>query len=159
MYALIDYLGNQILLKEGETVKIPFLDKKVGTKITFDNVLLFDDGKNKKIGSPYLKSLSFTGKIESHGKEKKVIVFKKKRRKGYQKKNGHSQKFTCVNIEKLSAKTTTEKAKSVVIKAKPATAKAKSVATKTKAVTTKAKSVATKAKSAVKKSSTKKTKK
>ena len=80
MYALVDYIGNQILLKEGETVKIPFLDKKVGTKIIFDNVLLFDDGKNKKIGSPYLKSISFSGKIESHGKENKIIVFKKKRR-------------------------------------------------------------------------------
>ena len=156
MYALVDYIGNQILLKEGETVKIPFLDKKVGTKITFENVLLFDDGKNKKIGSPYLKSLSFIGKIESHGKEKKVIVFKKKRRKGYQKKNGHSQKFTCVNIEKLSAKTITEKSKSVVTKAKSPTSKAKSVVATTKV---KAKPVATKEKSAAKKTSTKKTKK
>ena len=109
MYALVDYIGNQILLKEGKTVKIPFLDKKIGTKIVFDNVLLFDDGKNKKIGTPYLKALSFNGKIESHGKEKKVIVFKKKRRKGYQKKNGHSQKFTCVSIGKLSTKTKTTK--------------------------------------------------
>jgi len=106
MYALVDYIGNQILLKEGKTVKIPFLDKKIGTKIIFNNVLFFDDGKNKKIGSPYLSSLSFTGKIESHGKEKKVVVFKKKRRKGYQKKNGHSQKFTCVSIGKLGTKVT-----------------------------------------------------
>ena len=106
MYALVDYIGNQILLKEDKTVKIPFLDKKIGTKIVFDNVLFFDDGKNKKIGSPYLSSLSFTGKIESHGKEKKVVVFKKKRRKGYQKKNGHSQKFTCISIGKLSTKVT-----------------------------------------------------
>ena len=138
MYALVDYIGNQILIKEGETVKIPFLDEKVGTKITFEKVLLFDDGKNKKIGSPYLKSLSFTGKIESHGKEKKIIVFKKKRRKGYQKKNGHTQKFTCVNIQKFS----------------------KTGATKAKAATTKTKATATKSKPVAKtKSSTKKTKK
>ena len=102
MYALVDYIGTQILIKEGDKVKIPFLDQKVGTKVVFDNVVLFDDGKNKKIGSPYLKSLSFSGKIESHGKEKKVIVFKKKRRKGHQKKNGHQQQFTYVTIDKFS---------------------------------------------------------
>ena len=116
MYALVDYIGNQILLKEGETVKIPFLDKKVGTKIIFDNVLLFDDGKNKKIGSPYLKSISFSGKIESHGKENKIIVFKKKRRKGYQKKNGHTQKFTSVIIGKLTAKSATKPKSSTATK-------------------------------------------
>tara|TARA_Y100000758_G_scaffold107963_1_gene75576 strand:- start:227 stop:625 length:399 start_codon:yes stop_codon:yes gene_type:complete len=102
MYALVDYIGNQILIKEGEKVKIPFLDKKVGSKVSFDNILFFDDGKNKKIGSPYIKSLSFSGKIDSHDKEKKVIVFKKKRRKGHQKKNGHTQKFTLVTIDKFS---------------------------------------------------------
>ena len=102
MYALVDYIGNQILIREGEKVKIPFLDKKVGSKVSFDNILFFDDGKNKKIGSPYIKSLSFSGKIDSHDKEKKVIVFKKKRRKGYQKKNGHVQKFTLVTIDKFS---------------------------------------------------------
>ena len=106
MYALIDLSGVQIKIEEGKNIKIPFQNKKIGSKIKLNNVLFFDDGKNKKIGSPYLSSLSFTGKIESHGKEKKVIVFKKKRRKGYQKKNGHSQKFTCVSIGKLGTKVT-----------------------------------------------------
>ena len=102
MYALIDYIGTQILIKEGDKVKIPFLDQKVGSKIVFENVLLFDDGKKKTIGNPYVKSLSFSGKIESHGKEKKVVVFKKKRRKGHQKKNGHQQQFTYITIDKFS---------------------------------------------------------
>ena len=109
MYALIDYIGSQILIKEGDKIKIPFLDQKVGSKIVFKNVLFFDDGKKKKIGNPYLKSLSFSGKIESHGKEKKIIVFKKKRRKGHQKKNGHQQQFTCVTIDKFSQSKTTKK--------------------------------------------------
>jgi large subunit ribosomal protein L21 len=109
MYALIDYIGSQILIKEGDKIKIPFLDQKVGSKIVFKNVLFFDDGKKKKIGNPYLKSLSFSGKIESHGKEKKIIVFKKKRRKGHQKKNGHQQQFTCVTIDKFSKSKTTKK--------------------------------------------------
>ena len=109
MYALIDYIGSQILIKEGDKIKIPFLDQKVGSKIVFKNVLFFDDGKKKKIGNPYLKSLSFSGKIESHGKEKKIIVFKKKRRKGHQKKNGHQQQFTYVTIDKFSKSKTTKK--------------------------------------------------
>ena len=109
MYALIDYIGSQILIKEGGKIKIPFLDQKVGSKVVFKNVLFFDDGKNKKIGTPYLESLSFSGKIESHGKEKKIIVFKKKRRKGHQKKNGHQQQFTYVTIDKFSKSKTTKK--------------------------------------------------
>ena len=112
MYALVDYIGTQILIKEGERIKIPFLDQKVGSKVTFGNVLFFDNDKEKKIGNPYLKSISFSGKIESHGKENKIIIFKKKRRKGYQKKNGHIQKFTYVTIDKfLTKKSTTTKTK------------------------------------------------
>ena len=109
MYALIDYIGSQILIKEGDKIKVPFLDQKVGSKVVFKNVLFFDDGKKKKIGTPYLESLSFSGKIESHGKEKKIIVFKKKRRKGHQKKNGHQQQFTYVTIDKFSKSKTTKK--------------------------------------------------
>ena len=110
MYALIDYIGTQILIKEGDKVKIPLLDQKIGSKVIFDNVLFFDDGKNKKIGNPYLKSLSFSGKIDSHGKENKILVFKKKRRKGHQKKNGHQQQFTYVTIDKFSKSKTVKKA-------------------------------------------------
>ena len=109
MYALIDYIGSQILIKEGDKIKIPFLDQKIGSKIVFKNVLFFDDGKKKKVGTPYLESLSFSGKVESHGKEKKIIVFKKKRRKGHQKKNGHQQQFTYVTIDKFSKSKTTKK--------------------------------------------------
>ena len=115
MYAVVDYIGNQILIKEGKKVKIPFLDKKIGTKVVFENVLFFDDGKGKKIGNPYLNSLKFTAKVESHGKEKKVIVFKKKRRKGHQKKNGHQQKFTYLTVDKFSSKKTV-KSKSTTTK-------------------------------------------
>ena len=120
MYALVDYIGNQILIKEGEKVKIPFLDQKIGSKVSFDNVLFFDDGKNKKVGSPYLKATSFSGKIDSHGKEKKIIVFKKKRRKGYQKKNGHIQQFTYVVINKFSNKASAKPKKTSTTKTKVA---------------------------------------
>ena len=109
MYALVDYSGNQILIKEGEKTRIPFTDKKVGTKIVFDNVLFIDDGKNKKVGQPYINSFSINAKIVSHEKDKKIIVFKKKRRKGYQKKNGHRQNYTLIQVDSISAKTAAKK--------------------------------------------------
>tara|TARA_Y100000994_G_scaffold211175_1_gene185376 strand:+ start:318 stop:746 length:429 start_codon:yes stop_codon:yes gene_type:complete len=133
MYALIDYIGNQILIKEGEKIKIPFLDQKVGSKVVFENVLFFDDGKNKRVGNPYLKSLSFSGKIDSHGKEKKIIIFKKKRRKGHQKKNGHQQQFTYVTVDKFSK---TKKVATKATKEAKTTAKKKAVKPTKKATKT-----------------------
>ena len=109
MYALVDYSGNQILIKEGEKTRIPFTDKKVGTKIIFDNVLFIDDGKDKKVGKPYINSFSINAKIVSQEKDKKIIVFKKKRRKGYQKKNGHRQNYTLIQVDSISAKTASKK--------------------------------------------------
>ena len=109
MYALVDYSGNQILIKEGEKTRIPFTDKKVGTKIVFDNVLFIDDGKDKKVGKPYINSFSINAKIVSQEKDKKIIVFKKKRRKGYQKKNGHRQNYTLIQVDSISTKKTAAK--------------------------------------------------
>ena len=123
MYALVNYNGNQLLLKEGEKIKIPFLNNKIGTKLVFDNVMFFDDGKTKKIGNPYLKSISINAKIISHGKENKIIVFKKKRRKGYQKRNGHKQNFTMIQVDKLLQKKSINKVKTKKVVTKKTTAK------------------------------------
>ena len=139
MYALVDYSGNQILIKEGEKTRIPFTDKKVGTKIVFDNVLFIDDGKDKKVGKPYINSFSINAKIVSHEKDKKIIVFKKKRRKGYQKKNGHRQNYTLIQVDSISAKKTAAK-KTTAKK----TAAKKTTAKKTTAKKTVAKKTATK---------------
>jgi len=132
MYALVDYSGNQILIKEGEKTRIPFTDKKVGTKIVFDNVLFIDDGKDKKVGQPYINSFSINAKIVSHEKDKKIIVFKKKRRKGYQKKNGHRQNYTLIQVDSISAKTAAKKPAAKKTTAKKTTAK-KTAAKKTAA--------------------------
>ena len=107
MYALVNISGKQIRIEEGINTKIPLQKNKVGSKITLDNILLFDDGKNKKIGNPYIKSLSFDAKIISHNEDKKILVYKKKRRKGYEKKLGHKQKFSVIKVDKLSTKKTT----------------------------------------------------
>ena len=129
MYALVEYSGKQFMLKEGEEIKIPYLDQKVGSKISFDNVLLFNDGKSDKIGNPYVKSLNCQGKILSHGKDKKVIVFKKKRRKGYHKKNGHRQQYTLVKVDKFS-KSTKKTATSTAAKSKASDKTTKATAKK-----------------------------
>ena len=107
MYALVNISGKQIRIEEGVNTKIPLQKNKVGSKIILDNILLFDDGKNKKIGNPYIKSLSFDAKIISHNEDKKILVYKKKRRKGYEKKLGHKQKFSVIKVDKLSTKKTT----------------------------------------------------
>ena len=117
MYALVNYKGEQIKIEEGEKVRVPFQkDLKIGSKIEFDQILFYDDGKTKKIGNPYLKSITLNAKVDSHCKDAKVIVFKKKRRKGYQKKNGHKQPFTLLLIDKFTTKKNTPKKKSTTKK-------------------------------------------
>jgi large subunit ribosomal protein L21 len=103
MYAIIDYKGNQILLKEGTQVRIPFAKEcKVGSKIKFENVLFYDDGSKKTSGDPFVKNLNFEAKVISHEKDSKILVFKQKRRKGYQKKNGYRDDYTLVQVDKLT---------------------------------------------------------
>tara|TARA_B100000029_G_scaffold505023_1_gene584945 strand:+ start:1877 stop:2266 length:390 start_codon:yes stop_codon:yes gene_type:complete len=113
MYAVVSFLGKQIKIEEGKNIKVPFYDKKVGSKIKLENVLFLMDGKKEKIGNPYIKSLSIDAKIIAHNFEDKILVYKKKRRKGYEKKNGHKQPYTMIKVDKFSSKkTTTKKANS-----------------------------------------------
>ena len=110
MYALVEIAGKQFKLEENSQVKIPYSNNnKVGDKMSFEKVLYFDDGTKKTFGNPYVSNFSIDAKVLSHGKEPKIIVFKLKRRKGYQKRNGHKQPYTVVEVGKLSAKKTTAK--------------------------------------------------
>ena len=109
MYALVEIAGKQFKLEENSQVKIPYNNNEVGDKINFDKVLYLDNGTKKEIGNPYLSNFSINAKVVSHGKEPKVIVFKLKRRKGYQKKSGHKQPYTVVEIGKLATKKTATK--------------------------------------------------
>ena len=101
MQALVEYKGKQFLVKENLEIKFPYLGGEVGDKFNLDRILYIDDSKKKEFGKPYLSSLSISGKILSHGRDDKIVVFKMKRRKGYQVKNGHRQNFTLVKIEKF----------------------------------------------------------
>ena len=128
MYALVNFSGSQIKIEEGLNVKVPFQNQKIGTKVKLDNVLFFDDGKKQTVGNPYIKSLSFEAKIVSHESDKKILVYKKKRRKGYEKKIGHRQKFSTIKVEKLS----TSKKKSPTKKTTKASNSKKTTKTKEK---------------------------
>ena len=101
MYALIEFAGKQFRIEEGSSIKVPYVNGKVGTKVTIDKVLYLDDGKNKTVGTPLVSGVKIDGEITSHGRERKVVVFKFKRRKGYQKKNTHRQEYSILKVGKL----------------------------------------------------------
>ena len=129
MYALVEIAGKQFKLEENTQLEIPYNKNKVGDKISFDKVLYFDDGAKKTIGNPYVSGMSIDAKVISHGKSPKVIVFKLKRRKGYQKRSGHKQPYTVVEIGKLGSKKAAAK-KTAPKKADPKKTTAKKAAPK-----------------------------
>ncbi len=131
MYAIVEIAGQQFKVAKDQKVFVHRLQTEEGKKVTFDNVLLLDDGKNVTIGAPAIDGAAVEAKVIKHLKGDKVIVFKKKRRKGYRKKNGHRQFLTQIEIEKILAsggkKTTAKKEAPKKAEAKP---KAKAAAPK-----------------------------
>jgi len=103
MYAIINISGKQYKATSGARLRVPKQDGETGTSLTFDKVLLINDGKNTEVGEPILKGASVTGTIIEHGRNKKILVYKKKRRKGYQRKNGHRQWFTEIEFDTIKA--------------------------------------------------------
>ena len=103
MYAIINISGKQYKAISGARLRVPKQDGETGTSLTFDKVLLMNDGKNTEVGEPILKGASVTGTIIEHGRNKKILVYKKKRRKGYQRKNGHRQWFTEIEFGTIKA--------------------------------------------------------
>ncbi|MBF8419410.1 50S ribosomal protein L21 [Heyndrickxia coagulans] len=102
MYAIIETGGKQIRVEEGQAVYIEKLDAAEGESVTFDRVL-FVGGESVKVGSPVVEGATVTGKVEKHGRAKKIVVFKYKAKKNYHKKQGHRQPYTKVVIEKINA--------------------------------------------------------
>lgn len=101
MYAIVNIAGQQFKVAKDQHLFVHRLQGDEGASIEFDNVLLVDNGGKVTVGVPAVKGASVTAKIVSHLKGDKVIVFKKKRRKGYKKKNGHRQYFTKIQIESI----------------------------------------------------------
>jgi len=101
MYAIVEIAGKQFKVAKDQYIYAPRLAGEAGAAISFDKVLLIDDGGTVNIGVPTVDGATVSGKILEHVKGNKVIVFKKKRRKGYVVKNGHRQQFTKVQIESI----------------------------------------------------------
>ncbi len=135
MYAIIESCGRQYKVAEGDVVFFEKLDVEEGKKVTFDNVVLVSDDKKVEVGTPYVKGVKVEGKVVSHGKGKKVLVYKYKAKKNYRRTQGHRQPYTKVEITKI--KTASEKAE-VKSEAAEKEAKATSAKTATKTTTKKA---------------------
>lgn len=104
MYVIVNIAGKQFRVSEGASLKVPSLPSEEGERLEFGQVLLADDGKTVKVGNPVIKDASVSATITAHGRDRKVLVYKKKRRKGYQRKNGHRQGYTMIEINKITLK-------------------------------------------------------
>jgi large subunit ribosomal protein L21 len=104
MYAIVEMAGQQFKVAKDQKVYVHRLQEEEGKKVTFDKVLLLEDGGNVTIGAPVIEGAAVEAKVVKHLKGDKVIVFKKKRRKGYRKKNGHRQYLTEIVVEGIVAK-------------------------------------------------------
>ena len=101
MYAIIEACGKQYKVTEGDVVFFEKLDAEEGKKVTFDNVVMVSEEGKVQIGNPYVKGVKVEGKVISHGKGKKIIVFKMKAKKNYRRTQGHRQPYTKVEITNI----------------------------------------------------------
>src|SRR6056297_36630 len=133
MYAIVDIAGFQYKVEKDKKYYVSQLQEKEGQSVEFDKVLLLDDNGKVKVGTPNVKDAKVSAKVLSHVKDDKKIVYKKKRRKRYQVKNGHRQPLTQIQIEKIETK-----------KAEPKKAAAKAEPKKTETKTSETKKTETK---------------
>ena len=123
MYAIIESCGKQYKVAQGDVVFFEKLDAEEGKKVTFDKVILVSEEGKVQVGNPYVKGVKVEGKVVSHCKAKKIIVFKMKPKKNYRRKQGHRQPYTKVEITGI--KTAAKKAETTEAKAETKTATAK----------------------------------
>jgi len=159
MYAIVDIAGQQFKVEKDQKLFVHRLEGEEGKKVSFDKVLLIDSGSKVSVGNPVVKGASVSAKIVEHMKADKVLVFKKKRRKGYKKLNGHRQYMTQILIEGISEKGAAKPkaaAEKPAEKKETATATAKAAAEKKPAAAKKPEAKATATKTAAKKPAAKK---
>ena len=104
MFAVLNTGGKQYKVSQGDLIKVEKLESDVGDKVTLSQILMVGEGENVEVGSPYVSNCEVTGEVVEQGKGAKIIVFKKKRRKGYRRKNGHRQRFTQLKITEITKK-------------------------------------------------------
>ena len=103
MYAIVEIAGQQFKVQQDQKLYVHRLAEETGAKIEFDKVLLIDNDGKITLGAPAIEGATVTAEVLGHVKGDKVIVFRKKRRKGYRKKNGHRQSFTSIAIKSIKA--------------------------------------------------------
>ena len=101
MYAIVNISGKQYKAEKGEKLCVPKQHLEEGKKLVLEDVLMVHDGKSSKFGNPNIPGAKVTATILDHGRERKILVYKKKRRKGYQRKNGHRQWYTNIEIQNI----------------------------------------------------------
>ena len=127
MYAIIESCGRQYKVAEGDVVFFEKLEAEEGKKVTFDNVVLVSEDGKVQVGNPYVKGVKVEGKVVSHGKHKKIIVFKMKAKKNERKKQGHRQPYTKVEIASIKL-ATAKKAETKATETKKTEAKVEATA-------------------------------
>ena len=111
MYALVDIKGKQYKAEEGSLLRIDRVKNQKGDILEFDSVLLLSDEDAVIIGQPYVKGIKVKAVVEEHSLDKKIIVFKYNRRKGYRNKRGHRQRYTMIRVEEIESPTSSKTAK------------------------------------------------
>jgi large subunit ribosomal protein L21 len=101
MYAVFRTGGKQFRAEPGKKIRVPSLKVEPGESITFDDVLLASDGTDVQVGSPVLDGATVRAEVVRHGRDRKIIVFKRKRRKNYRRKQGHRQGFTEIRVDEI----------------------------------------------------------
>jgi len=147
MYAIVEIAGQQFKVEKDQQIFVHRLEEKEGAKVEFDNVLLIDNNGKVNVGAPAISGAKVTAKVLDHVKGDKVVVFKKKRRKGYRVKNGHRQAFTQIEIQSIVEKGATAKKANATTAKKEVKAEPK-VSAKAPAKKAPAKKAASKAKTA-----------
>jgi len=104
MYAIVEIAGQQFKVQKDQKIFVNRLAAETGSKVEFDRVLLVDNDGKVNLGAPAIAGAKVTAEVNDHVKGDKVIVFRKKRRKGYEKKNGHRQSFTAITIKDIKVK-------------------------------------------------------
>jgi len=103
MYAVFETGGKQFRAEPGARIRVPSLDIEPGQPVSFEHVLLTGDGEDAvRVGTPTVDGASVKAEVLRHGRDRKVIVFKRKRRKGYRKKQGHRQNFTEIRVDEVA---------------------------------------------------------
>lgn len=117
MYAVVEISGSQLKVQEGERIRVPRLKAEAGEKITLDRVLMVSKNGETRVGTPQVDGAAVEARVLGHGRDKKIIVFKMKRRKGYRRKKGHRQPFTELQIDGISVDAPSEEQEQAEISA------------------------------------------